>query len=49
MMGIASIGIAFNAKPKVQQLATARINQMNLRNVLYILGYSHREQEELLG
>lgn len=40
MLAAAGLGIAFNAKPRVQERARTRINQKSLRNVLYLLGYS---------
>ena len=48
MMAEASLGVAFNAKPKVQQLASTRINQSSLLNVLYLLGYSSDEIAQLV-
>ncbi|OUM61416.1 hypothetical protein PIROE2DRAFT_45225 [Piromyces sp. E2] len=47
MLSKAGLGIAFNAKPRVQQQAPARINQRSLKNVLYLLGYTDDEIEEL--
>ncbi|KAJ2348110.1 Phosphoserine phosphatase [Coemansia erecta] len=47
MLGKASLGIAFNAKPRVQQQARARINQKSLANILYLMGYSESEAAEL--
>jgi phosphoserine phosphatase len=47
MLASAGLGIAFNAKPKVQQQAQVRINQPSLLNVLYILGFSDDEILEL--
>jgi len=47
MLSKAGLGIAFNAKPRVQQQAPARINQRSLKNVLYLLGYTDDELEEL--
>lgn len=38
MIGASGLGIAFNAKPKVQLQAFARINRPSLLNVLYFLG-----------
>ncbi|KAI5801404.1 HAD-like domain-containing protein [Peziza echinospora] len=49
MMGLAGLGIAFDAKPKVQELAPCRLNSGNLRDVLYILGLTRGEQEDLLA
>ncbi|KAL1632921.1 Phosphoserine phosphatase [Neofusicoccum ribis] len=48
MMGIAGLGVAFNAKARVQMEAPARLNSESLLNVLYLLGLSKSEQEELL-
>ncbi|KAJ1947045.1 Phosphoserine phosphatase [Kickxella alabastrina] len=47
MLGKASLGIAFNAKPRVQKEARARINQKSLANILYLMGYSESEAAEL--
>ncbi|KAJ2658994.1 Phosphoserine phosphatase [Coemansia sp. RSA 1199] len=47
MLAKASLGIAFNAKPRVQQQARARINQKSLANILYLMGYSESEAAEL--
>lgn len=49
MLGTAGVGIAFNAKPAVQEAARFRINQSSLRTVLYLLGISEQDQEELNG
>lgn len=49
MLGTAGLGIAFNAKPAVQKAASFRINQPSLMAVLYLLGLSERDQEELSG
>ncbi|KAK7706107.1 Phosphoserine phosphatase [Botryosphaeria dothidea] len=48
MMAIAGLGVAFNAKARVQMEAPARLNSESLLNVLYLLGFSKAEQEELL-
>jgi len=45
MLAKAGLGIAFNAKPRVQERAPARINQSSLRNVLYLLGYTYVPQK----
>jgi phosphoserine phosphatase len=39
MMGAAALGIAFNAKPKVQAAAPARLASDNMADLLYILGF----------
>jgi phosphoserine phosphatase len=48
MMHEAGLGIAFNAKPKVQQAAPARLNSKTLLDVIHILGYTKDEINELL-
>lgn len=47
MLAAAGLGIAFNAKPRVQERARARINQKSLKNVLYLLGYSDEDANQL--
>ncbi|KAK3808536.1 MAG: HAD-like domain-containing protein [Benniella sp.] len=47
MLAKAGLGIAFNAKPRVQQKARARINQKSLKYVLYLLGYEEAEIRQL--
>lgn len=47
MLSVAGLGIAFNAKPAVQDAAAHVLNQGSLTAVLYLLGYSEVEQEEL--
>ncbi|CEG81403.1 Putative Phosphoserine phosphatase [Rhizopus microsporus] len=47
MLNKAGLGIAFNAKPRVQEQARARINQKSLKYVLTLLGYSEQDMEEL--
>jgi phosphoserine phosphatase len=49
MMGVAGLGIAFNAKPRVQQLAPVRLNSTTLLDALYLLGISDAEQQQLLA
>ncbi|KAF2486002.1 HAD-like domain-containing protein [Neohortaea acidophila] len=43
MMSAAGWGIAFNAKPKVQEAAPARLNTSSLLNIMYLLGYTNAE------
>lgn len=43
MMSAAGWGIAFNAKPKVQEAAPARLNTSSLHNIMYLLGYTNAE------
>ncbi|ORX61516.1 phosphoserine phosphatase serb [Hesseltinella vesiculosa] len=47
MLNKAGLGIAFNAKPRVQKEARARINQKSLKYVLNLLGYSEQDMEQL--
>lgn len=49
MLGTAGLGVAFNAKPAVQEAAKFRINQPSLMAVLYLLGLSEQDQRELIG
>ncbi|EEB09253.1 phosphoserine phosphatase [Schizosaccharomyces japonicus yFS275] len=49
MMEEAGLGIAFNAKPKVQQKADSRINQPSLLNVMYLFGFDTHRQHKLLS
>lgn len=48
MMHQAGLGIAFNAKPKVQMQAPTKINADGLLDVAYVLGYSVEEVTEIL-
>ncbi|KAK6464449.1 phosphoserine phosphatase activity protein [Scheffersomyces coipomensis] len=48
MMSVAGFGIAWNAKPKVQQLAPACLNTKSLLDVLYIMGYTEQEITNLI-
>ncbi|KAJ4361858.1 Phosphoserine phosphatase [Neocucurbitaria cava] len=48
MMGVAGLGVAFHAKPKVQMQAPARLNSKSMLDVLYLLGISNEEQQVLL-
>lgn len=48
MMHKAGLGIAFNAKPKVQQQAPVKLNADGLLDVAYILGYCADELMDLL-
>lgn len=41
MMAAAGFGIAWHAKPLVQQKAPSRLNSPSLKDVLYLLGYSN--------
>jgi phosphoserine phosphatase len=48
MMGVAGLGVAFHAKPKVQLQAPARLNSKSMMDVLYLMGITKEEQEALL-
>jgi phosphoserine phosphatase len=48
MMGVAGLGVAFHAKPKVQMQAPARLNSKSMLDVLYLFGITKEEQEVLL-
>ena len=43
MLAIAGLGIAFNAKPVLQERASGQLNQPNLDALLYFLGLSGQE------
>ncbi|CAE7877383.1 unnamed protein product [Symbiodinium microadriaticum] len=47
MLHAAGLGIAFCAKPKVQEVSRFRINQMDLSTVLFLIGISERAMERL--
>ncbi|CAK9093425.1 Phosphoserine phosphatase (PSP) (PSPase) (O-phosphoserine phosphohydrolase) [Durusdinium trenchii] len=47
MLHAAGLGIAFCAKPKVQEVSRYRINQMDLSTVLFLIGISERAMERL--
>ncbi|KAI8147055.1 HAD-like domain-containing protein [Fennellomyces sp. T-0311] len=47
MLNKAGLGIAFNAKPRVQEQAPSRINQKSLVYVLTLLGFSDQDLEQL--
>ncbi|MDF8264013.1 phosphoserine phosphatase SerB [Luteipulveratus flavus] len=46
MLSVAGLGVAFNAKPVVQQQADATVNVPYLDTVLFMLGISREEVEE---
>ncbi|KAJ3314627.1 hypothetical protein HDU76_002374 [Blyttiomyces sp. JEL0837] len=48
MLGEAGLGVAYNAKPRVQEQALARVNQTSLLNILYYFGLNDKEIESLL-
>lgn len=47
MMGVAGLGVAFNAKPNVQLQAPSRLNSTSMLDVLFLLGISREEMNEL--
>mmetsp|Transcript_120360 Transcript_120360/g.212860 ORF Transcript_120360/g.212860 Transcript_120360/m.212860 type:complete len:213 (+) Transcript_120360:2-640(+) len=47
MLHTAGMGIAFCAKPKVQEVADYRINQKDLSTVLFLIGVSEHAAERL--
>lgn len=49
MMAVAGLGIAWNAKPKVQKLASAKLNTDNISDIFYILGYDDDLIKELIA
>lgn len=48
MLEKAGLGVAFNAKPMVQNRSKACVNQPSLHNVLYLLGLDDDQIEELV-
>ncbi|EGV66413.1 Phosphoserine phosphatase [Yamadazyma tenuis] len=48
MMEVAGFGVAWNAKPKVQQLAPSCLNTKSLADILYIMGYTDTEINKLI-
>lgn len=49
MMGVAGLGVAFNAKPKVQDAAPCRVNSKSLLDVMHVLGYNQAAVDEILA
>lgn len=43
MLAEAGLGIAFNAKPRVQELAPYRLNSSSLADILHVLGYTKED------
>ena len=48
MMGVAGLGVAFNAKPKVQLAAPTKLNGESLMDVVHVLGYTREEVQKFL-
>jgi phosphoserine phosphatase len=49
MMGVAGLGVAFNAKPRVQEQAPVKLSSGSMTDILYLLGLSKEQREELLA
>lgn len=49
MMAVAGLGVAFNAKPRVQLEAEARLNGESLADLLFLFGLTAEEVETLLA
>jgi len=47
MMGVAGLGIAFNAKPRVREMAPHNINRKGLDSILFLLGIREEEIKRL--
>lgn len=47
MLNAAGLGIAFCAKPKVEEATEFRINQKDLSSILFLIGVSERATEQL--
>jgi len=47
MMGLAGLGVAFNAKPRVRQMAPYSINRKGLDAILFLLGIREEEIERV--
>jgi phosphoserine phosphatase len=48
MMNAAGFGVAFNAKPKVQLAAPARLNGSTLLDIAYVLGFEQNEVDKVV-
>jgi phosphoserine phosphatase len=49
MLGTAGLGVAWNAKPRVQMEASARLNGESLLDLLYLFGFTSEEIDELVA
>ncbi len=49
MLNTAGLGIAYHAKPTLQEVAQFRINSGTLESMLYLLGYKHAELRDLIA
>jgi len=43
MLGVAGVGVAFNAKPKVQEASKYLLNRKRLDAILYLLGINYKD------
>jgi len=48
MLDKAGLGVAWNAKPRVQMEANARLNGESLLDLLYLLGFTSEEIDALV-
>ncbi|SPQ19692.1 32060653-9924-422a-90cf-60b0915d560f [Thermothielavioides terrestris] len=49
MMDAAGLGVAWNAKPRVQMEASARLNGDSLLDLLYLFGFTDEEIQQLIA
>ncbi|EGS22747.1 phosphoserine phosphatase-like protein [Thermochaetoides thermophila DSM 1495] len=49
MMDAAGLGVAWNAKPRVQMEASARLNGDSLLDLLYLFGFTDEEVQQLIA
>ncbi|TQS32537.1 hypothetical protein Golomagni_07142 [Golovinomyces magnicellulatus] len=49
MLAKAGLGVAWNAKPRVQMEANARLNGNSLLDLLYLFGFTSEEVDELVA
>nr|OQO01766.1 hypothetical protein B0A51_17612 [Rachicladosporium sp. CCFEE 5018] len=49
MLGAAGLGVAFNAKPKVQKAAPTKLNGESLLDVAYLIGCTRRDIDNALA
>ena len=49
MLGQAGLGMAYNAKPRLQRVANVTLGHTRLMNILYLLGITERDIQEVLN
>ena len=49
MLSLAGLGVAFRAKPLVQQSANQALSNNGLDGILYLLGIREEDQNRLIG